>query len=127
MAPSTLLLDRSGWDIGLDANGNIAVASEPYSLAQDAASAIRTFLGECYWDTTVGIPWLTQIFGKPVPASLVKQYMIDAALTVPDVVAAQVFITGLTARTLTGQVQVTAASNGQTSTAPFTITNISGG
>jgi hypothetical protein len=35
----------------LDAEGNIAVASEPYSLAQDAASAIKTFAGEVFWDT----------------------------------------------------------------------------
>ena len=125
--PSTLLLDRASWDLVLDANGNIALASEPYSLSQDAASAIRTFLGECYWDTTVGVPWLTQIFGVPnISIKIVKQLLVNAALTVPDVVAAQVFITGLTQRTLTGQVQVTQGSTGATSVAPFTITNIAG-
>jgi hypothetical protein len=40
------LLDRSTSDLALDASGNIAVASAPYALAHDAASAIRLFAGE---------------------------------------------------------------------------------
>lgn len=32
---STLLLDTLAWDLAVDAAGNIAVATEPYSLAQD--------------------------------------------------------------------------------------------
>jgi hypothetical protein len=47
---NTLLLDVSSWDLCLDAAGNIAMASNPYSIAQDAASAIRTFAG----DFTIG-------------------------------------------------------------------------
>jgi hypothetical protein len=53
----TLLLDRSLWDLTLDINGNIAMASEPYAIAQDVASACRTFLGECYYDTSQGVPY----------------------------------------------------------------------
>ena len=41
---------------------NIAVADEPYALAQDAASAIRTFIGECYYDTTKGLPYFEKVF-----------------------------------------------------------------
>ena len=57
----TLLLDTGSWDLSVDANSNIAIADPDYSLAQDAASAIKTFLGEMFYDTTVGDPWLTQI------------------------------------------------------------------
>lgn len=115
---TTMLLDRSTWDLLVGADGNIAVATAPYALAQDAASAIKTFLGECYFDVTVGIPYLTQIFGKNVPLALLKQQLIVAALTVPDVVSAQVFIASLTDRALSGEVQVV-SSSGQTSTAPI--------
>jgi hypothetical protein len=101
----TLLLDQSTWDLVLDANGNIAVASEPYSLAQDAASAIKTFsdggpngVGECWWDTTVGVPWLTQILGQPLNIGIIKAKLSAAALTVPDVSAAVVFISAFTNR-----------------------------
>lgn len=124
---ATLLLDRSAWDLVLDSAGNIAVAAEPYSLAQDAASAIRTFLGECYWDTTIGIDYLSLVFkGPPASISQIKQAFVTAALTVPDVVAAQCFISQASNRQLVGQIQVTSASTGQTSAAPFAVINPQG-
>lgn len=114
---STLLLDQAKWDLVLDASGNIAVASEPYSLAQDAASAIKTFLGEVFWDTTVGVPYLSQILAHRPPLALLKQFMTDAALTVPDVVSAQFFVHSLTDRILSGEIQVVSTS-GAVSSAP---------
>jgi hypothetical protein len=110
----TLLLDQAAWDLVVDARGNIAVASNPYSLAQDSASAIRTWQGESYWDTSIGIPYRTKIFGSNLPLPLLKQALIEAALTVPEVVAAQVFVSGIEQRTLAGQVQIV-SSSGQTS------------
>ena len=101
----------ASWDLCLDANGNIALASDPYSMAQDAASAVRTFLGECWYDTTLGIPYLTQILGQsPIPYALIKAQCVAAALTVPGVVSAVMYITGLTNRQLTGQLQITDSS-----------------
>ena len=122
----TLLLDTENLDLVVDANGNIALATEPYSLAQDAASAIKTFLGECYWDTTVGVPWKQQILGQTPTLALLKAQLEAAAETVPDVVQAQVFISSLTARAVSGQVQVTSATTGQTSAANFTVINPQG-
>jgi hypothetical protein len=124
---STLLLDQQSWDLVLNAAGNIAVAAEPYSLAQDAASAIKTFIGECYWDTTIGIPYLTQVFtGNPPSVSLLKQLFVEAALTVPDVAAAAVFLIEAGGRALSGQVQVKSASTGTVSAATFTTSNPQG-
>ena len=126
MAPATITLDSATWDLELDASGNIAMTSAPDSLAQDAASAIKTFLGECYWDTTVGVPYLTQILGPPPPQAppslaLLKQQFINAALTVPGVAAAQVFISGFSNRSIAGQVQVVSAATGQVSAANFAV------
>lgn len=96
------------WDLTLDASGNIAKASNPYALAQDAASEIRTFIGECYYDTARGIPYFTRIFGQfPSPIELMKSQFVAAAMNVPDVVAAKVFISGVSNRQVTGQIQVT--------------------
>lgn len=118
----TLLLDRSTWDLVLDANGNIARATEPYSLAQDAASAIRTYAGECYWDTTIGIPYMTRIWGKRPSVSTLKQIFQNQVIaTVPDVASCTVFIVEATDRRIGGQVQVTSASTGQTSVATFSV------
>ena len=123
---ATLLLDPATYDLVLDANGNIAVATEPYSLAQDAASAILTYQGEVYYDTTIGLPWLTQIFGKKPSLALLKQQLADAAMTVPDVASARVFISSFTNRQVKGQVQVTSKSTGQTSVAAFATVNPQG-
>ena len=114
----TILLDANLWDCLVDASGNIAVASQPYSQAQDAASAIRTFQGECYYDVALGVPYWTQILGMAVPLSLLKQYFVDAALTVPGTASATCFISSFTDRKITGQVQIT-NSDGSTSTAGF--------
>lgn len=114
----TLLLDQAAWDLVLDIKNNIAVAGAPYALAQDAASAIKLFSGELWYDTTKGVPYFTQILGKLPPVSLVKQYLADAALTVPDVTSVRVFLTAVSNRTLSGQVQVTNAT-GITTVASF--------
>jgi hypothetical protein len=116
MMASTLLLDTVTWDLTLDTSGNIAVAVEPYALAQDAASAIKLFSGELYYDTTQGVPYFSRILGQQPPMSLVKHYLNSAAMTVPGVASAQTYLVSWTDRTFSGQVQITAA-NGATSTA----------
>lgn len=114
----TLLLDTVYWDLVLDSAGNIAVASDPYSLAQDAASAIKLFLGELWFDTAIGVPYFTELLGKSPPLALIKARMVQAAVSVPGIVSAQVFITAITDRTVNGQVQV-ADANGILSAAAF--------
>ncbi len=116
----------STWDLYIDGNGNIALATGAAALAQDAASAIKTFLGEIYWDTTVGVPWSQQILGKKPSLALLKQQLVDAALTVPDVASAVVFIAGFTNRTVSGQVQVVASTTGQIGVANFSVINPQG-
>ncbi len=84
---NTLLLDLTNWDLVLDSSGNIAQASAPYAIAQDVASAQRTYLGEVFYNSLIGIPYNTNIFGQNPPITLFQAYMIGAALTVPDVVS----------------------------------------
>ena len=113
--PRTLLLDQTRWDLILDASGNIAVADEPYALAQDAASAIRLFKGELYYDVSQGVPYFQQILGKWPPLQLMKQAFEAAALTVPGVVTAICTITSLEGREVQGRVEVTDAAGVATS------------
>ena len=123
---TTLYLRLDSWDLAVDAAGNIATAATPYASAQDAASAIRTYAGEVYFDTTVGVPYLTEILGFAPSLPLVKSELQKAAETVPDVKSAKVFIASNEGRSLTGQVQVTSAATGQTSVATFTTINPQG-
>jgi hypothetical protein len=124
----TLLLSipdtkSGGWDLTLDANNNIALASSVdstggYGLAQDAASEIKTFQGEVYYDTTLGLPWLVSFLGKVPPTQLLKSAMTNAALLVTGVVTATVYFISFINRKLTGQVQIT-DENGNTTAANF--------
>lgn len=110
----TLLLDQTAWDLVLDAAGNIAVASEPYAISQDVASAVRTFLGECWYDTSLGMPYLQQIMGKYPPASLLKNQIERQALTVLGVASVRSVLVSIEGRQLTGQIQITTNSGEQT-------------
>ena len=105
--PSTLLLNPDTWDLMVDANGNIALAKEPYALAQDVASSGKLFQGELYYDTTQGVPYWQSILGKFPPLQLIKNAYVLAALTVPNIVAAICFITKIEDRALQGQIQST--------------------
>ncbi len=96
----------SSWDLTLDGNGNLAVATGGAALAQDVASAISTFLGEVYYDTTQGVPWLSQVFGEAFSPSLVKALLEKAALTVPGVVKASAVDLAFTSGVITGLVRI---------------------
>lgn len=106
----TLLLDRSTNDLCLDANGNLAIASDPYSILQDVASACAVFKGELWYDTTQGIPYKTSILGYNPPIAYLKAQFVAAALTVPGVAQAQCFISSVANREVLGQVQVLTTS-----------------
>jgi hypothetical protein len=103
---ATLLLDRPSWDLCLTAALDMAVATEPYAQVQDVASECRVFEGECYYDTTRGIPYPKTILGQDRPVATLKQSLADAALLVPGVTTATVYLNDIQDRTITGQVQI---------------------
>jgi hypothetical protein len=110
---STLALDRTLWDLFADSNGNIGAAAPPYAVAQDVASCIRTFTGDCYYDQTLGTPYVPSILGGSPPLSMIAAAVQTQALQVPGVVQAQATITGLTPQgQVVGYVEVV-DTNGQ--------------
>lgn len=124
---STVLLGTDTWDLLLDASGNIAVASEPYAFSQDAASACRTFLGECYWNTTLGVDYLGAILGKTPPPALVKaQLEAQAESAIDPAATVKVLLGSFQDRVLMGQVQTTpppTSSSTQTTAVNFSVTD----
>ena len=89
----------------MNANGDIALASEPYSLEQDVASECRTYEGECYYDTTRGVPYPEAILGRPIPLQLLKEALAAAAKRVPGVDDVTVYLKDIAPRSIGGQVQ----------------------
>src|SRR4051812_6345288 len=106
---TTLLLDRATWDLCLDTAGDIAVAAEPYSQAQDIASECRTFEAECYYDTARGVPYLAQVLGQTQPIQILKGHLVRAAERVPGIAEPAAFLTSAGHREVTGQVQFKSA------------------
>lgn len=101
----TLFLLPSTWDLELNVQGNIAVASDVYQQAQDVASAGRTFTKDLYFDQTEGIPYFENILGtKGFPLSLYKMYLENAATSISGVESAQVNIAVGKDRSVTGSI-----------------------
>jgi hypothetical protein len=103
---NTILLNPVTWDLMKDSSGNIAMASDPYSQAQDAASEIQTFKGEVYYDTTIGVPFDEEVMGKAPPLSYIRSLFVAAALRVPGTAGASCFFMSFVKRKLIGQVQI---------------------
>lgn len=103
----TLLLDVELWDLTVDAAGNIAVAAEPYALAQDAASAVKLFLRELWYDNTQGVDWFKKILGQSPHLEVFQSLMVAAVLTVPGIVSAVCIVEDFDRETehVTGQIQ----------------------
>lgn len=109
MRMQTLLLATDTWDLITDADGNIALAGDPYAVAQDVASACRTWKGELWYNTAPGIPY-KEILGQSPPLGLVKAMLEAESLTVPGVASASCLFSSTRNRTLSGQIQVTTQS-----------------
>ena len=113
-----MLLQQGAWDLCVDAAGNMAVAQPPYATAQDVCSAIRTFLGDCWYDTSLGVQYRPGILGTKPSLAFVRAQMEAAALSVPGVVSAICILQAVSGRQITGQVQFTDV-NGVTQTIPI--------
>lgn len=113
----TLLLNRANWDLCIDARGNIAMATDNYAIIQDVASRVRLVTGELYYGPADdGVPYFTDGLGVYYPTQLLKSRIVAAALQVPGVTGAAVFLNSVVDRAITGQVQV------QTAGGPLVIT-----
>lgn len=110
---TTLFLIPDSWDLAVDAYGNIAVADEPYAIAQDVASACRLWKGEARYDTVRGVPYERAVLGYLPPASLLAQWLQTESMTVPEVESADVAVDlNVATRELTGSIMIT-TSNGE--------------
>lgn len=100
----TLFLHPDTWDLCLDVSGSIAVASEQYAIAQSVANKQRVFMKDLYYSQQSGIPYREDILGKNrFSLSLYRQYLQDAALSVPGVVTAKVELSTANDRVVRGR------------------------
>lgn len=112
----TLLLDQGTYDLTLDSNNNIAVATAPYSVSQDMGSQCRQWKNDYCYDANAGVP-LASILGETPSLALIKSDFAQAAGQVPGTSNVKCFIESVTDRNVKGQVQATVTlADGSTST-----------
>lgn len=118
---ATLLLDSLGWDLTVDANGNIALATAPYSVSQDMSSQCRQWQGEYIYASGDGVP-LASILGQSPNLGVMKSDFVAAAAEVPATSNVKCFIEAITDRRVQGQVQATVTlADGTTVVVPANI------
>ncbi|MEI7410047.1 hypothetical protein [Pectobacterium aroidearum] len=114
MITKSLLLNDQ-WDIGLDVNGDMAITANPYAVAQDVACACSTFLGEAWYDTTLGLPYYERILGHWPGTQLINTKMATEAKKLSYVQSAFCTTTvGNADRIASGVMTITDQNNVQT-------------
>lgn len=108
---TTLALNNATWDLILDGAGNIATRADSAARTQDVCSACRVFEGEVYYNSSLGVPYLSDVLGEePNPDSL-SAYYITAARTVAGVKDAHLNVTGVSLRGLEGVLYSSSTNN----------------
>lgn len=108
----TLFLNPSTWDLAIDTQGNLAIATLEYQQAQDIASSCRVFYGDDYYNKTDGVPYLESIMGKSsYPISLFQRNLHDRAMLVDGVVSVDVKLFPLKDRVMSGTIDFTNDEN----------------
>ena len=103
----TIFLDPNTWNLAVDSGGNIAVADDPYALAQNVSCAVRTFRGEVPSDLDYGIPYRESVLGSAYDAVAVRKHHEDIAKTVSGVTNALAVIDSFEHRVPSGFIKIT--------------------
>lgn len=79
-------------DAKLDANGDLDLSTGDIQILTGIAAAqqritrrLKTFLGEVFTDSRIGMPWFQSIFKKPARIVLAKSLIRQMILTDPEV------------------------------------------
>lgn len=90
-------------NIGIDVEGDLDIqngqlvlvgdlfATQQREIKEHIEQRLRTFFGEWFLDTTLGIPYLEEVFTKPVDVSFIESLFIQEILETPGVVRIQDF------------------------------------
>lgn len=63
-------IDGAIQDVHLDDFGNLAMAENAEAIAQHCKQRLKTFSGEWFLNTEVGVPWLSDVFAQSYNPSL---------------------------------------------------------
>lgn len=65
-------IDATTNDLYLSADGSLAVVTNALAVGQHVRQRLMTFEGEWFLDTTAGVTWLSEVFGKKYDPALAE-------------------------------------------------------
>ena len=80
-------------------DGDLVMLTGAEGIASDLRSRLQTFAGEYFLDTSLGLPYFTEIFGKPKPIRL-EEIFRKAILETPGVSGVDALRVEVVGRTL---------------------------
>lgn len=76
-----LAIDPTTNDLFVRAEGDLAIVTGAEAIGQHVRQRLKTYRGEWFLDTTVGVPWLQELFGNAydpgLAESVVKAEILD--------------------------------------------------
>jgi hypothetical protein len=79
-------IDPFNGDWELDERGNLLLVTGQEEIAQVSAQRLRTFFGEWFLDTSIGIPYFDQIFEKGQNVNDIDAIFISEILQTPGII-----------------------------------------
>lgn len=67
-----LAIDPITNDLFLRADGNLAIVERAEAVGQHVRQRLKTFEGEWFLDTMVGVPWLDEVLGRSYDGALAE-------------------------------------------------------
>lgn len=95
----TLALNEATWDLTLDNLGNIATKSDQRQKAQDVATSVKVYSGECVFDSERGLPY-NLVMAEQVNRPLLQEYVNIETKRIDGVQNTEVVVNGLKDREL---------------------------
>lgn len=86
-----LAIDPATNDLFVDRTANLALVYDAEAVGQHVRQRLKTFQGEWFLDTEVGMPWLKDIFGKAYNPALSEAIVKAEILDTKGVVRIETF------------------------------------
>jgi hypothetical protein len=84
---SDFRLNTASWDIEFTADGDIEIIDGAVETTQNSKFRLQIIQGECFDDTRIGMPWLTDMVNPQVSVAAKKQILRNVIMSTPNAVS----------------------------------------
>lgn len=84
---SDFKLNAASWDIEFNDVGDIDLIDGAVQTTQNSRFRLKIIQGECFDDTRIGVPWLTDMVSPLVSVAAKKQILRDTIMSTPNAIS----------------------------------------